>query len=468
MTRVLFFLLVVAGCRSAALVVIMEPETPIAIPGVDSVIVARALAIAEVSFAGDRAEAERLAADGRHLARRADSLLSLHDWTPADSLRDSALATEHFNEGAVALESWSQQSPDSLHALSLLQQAAAAFEAALDADPFDAEIRYWLGHVLGLQAEHYEIKHAAQSAIEVLLKLVSLNQDRHDYIGLLARQYELVATSTASLLAGALWEKAARVAQDDVVLGGQAAADTAAVFGYLLRSSRSFGRADSVDQALRVLDASVRWAATVYEVELVTAERRWLMWDEGNLQARRLYDRILAEAEADPKQAAGDLEALLNNVGSERARVDVAHQLSLAWYATGRPADALALMRDLWKDRAAMEDAQIRQVRSDYAVMAYNLAQQLRRKGELTRALVYLLQCEELEDPLSASAALEAAQLLSNNPQAALERAHVAERRMEDLRLEDQRRLLRYMVDLHRRMGDRDRAREYFDRLGGL
>ena len=470
MKRTIFLVLVVAGCRSVAPVVVMEPEAPIrmsVIPGVDSVVAARALALAEVSFAQDEAEAERLAANGRRLARMADSLLSLHTRTPTDSLHDPGLATEHFNDGAAALEAWSQQSADSTRALSLLQQAAGAFEAALEADPFDAEIRYWLGHALELQAEHYEMRNAAQSAISVLRKLVSLHQDRHDYIGLLARQYDRTVTSAASLLAASLWERAALVAQDDVALGSQAAADTAVVFGYLLRSSRSFGRADSADQALRVLDASAPWAATANQAELVAAERRWLMWDDGNLQTRHAYDRILEGVEADPKQAADNLEALLKEVKAVRARMDVAHQLSLAWYASGRPADALARMRDLWKGKALMEEAQREQLRNDYAVMAYNLAQRRRKQGDLTDALAYLLQCEELEAPLSARAALQAAQLLSNNPQAALDRAHAAERRMGDLRPGDQRRLLRYMVELYRRTGDRDRAREYFDRLGG-
>lgn len=472
-TFVLLWMLVTIGCRTAALTMTVEenpPATPAAPPGVDSLIATYAVALAGESFARDETEAGRLAADGRRFAQMADSLLGLHSRAQVSILRDSVKATEYYNEGADALEAWDKIVDDSSKALDLLQQAASAFEAALDADPFDSETQYWLGHVYQLQAEHYNLHESAQAATSVLQKLVSLHQNRHDYIGLLARNYDRVATQPTSLLAGSLWERAALVAVDDAALDpdGQIVADSAAIFVYLLRSSRSFSEANQANQALRVLDIAALWAAAADEIELVEGERSWLMWDGANLQTRITYDRILEQASRVPQKAARELEELLADVKTPAARVDVKHQLTLAWYGSGRQSDALELMHDLWQSRAEMATEQVGGIRSDYAVMAYNLAQRQRQRGNLTGALTYLLQCEQLDAPLSARAALQAAQLLSNNPEAALDRAMAAERRINDLSRDDQARLLRYTVELHRRLGDRDRAREYFERLGEL
>ena len=67
------------------------------------------------------------------------------------------------------------------------------------------------------------------------------NQDRHDYIALLAAAQEEIPTEASGMTAGALWERAAQVALDDAGDGveGQAP-DSAALFAYHVRASRAF------------------------------------------------------------------------------------------------------------------------------------------------------------------------------------------------------------------------------------
>ena len=476
-----FFLLMalLIGCRTMAPVATVEdiqPDALMMLPGVDSVVTAVAVALAEDSFARDSEQADSLAADGRRFARMADSLLGFDSWTSwqtsADSVSGAAKsnATERFNDGALALDEWADGSVDSTRARTLLKEAANAFEAALEADPFDAEVRYWLGRVYELQARHYDEEGSIEAAIDVVQKLVNLHQDRHDYIAFMARMYDQSASDPSSLASASLWERAALAAQDDATMGtgDHAVVDTSAVFGYLVRSSRAFGRADRSDQALRVVEDAALWAVSTADYELVEAERSWLLWDNGNLQTRRAYDRILETAASNPKQAADELEQLIEQVNASSALIDVNHQLSLARYAAGQESDALNLMQDLWQSSADLERAQGERIRLDYAVMVYNLAQDRRQQGDLAGALAYLLQCERLDVDLSARAALQAAQLLSNNPTAALERSLAAEQRWTDLGQDDQQRLLRYIVELYRRLGEREMAREYYDRLKEL
>ena len=297
----------IAGCGTSA-VVTEAPDndaikTPVAVIGVDSTVLAEALILAGKSFAPDTGLAARKAASGQRYALMADSLLRSPAWEhlrmPAhtDSADSEAVtrATERFNDGAKALEEWTVAGSDSVEAGQLLNEAAQEFEAALKADPFDVEVRYWLAHVYELQIEHFDLKASTAAAIQVARRLVTLHQNRHDYIGLLARLHEYLDSEGGFLASGALWARAAQVAQDDAELdpGRQLDADSVIIFGYLMRSSRAYGDADRADEALRMLDAADMWITAEEEVDLVQADRNWLLWDDGNLQTRRTYDRIL-------------------------------------------------------------------------------------------------------------------------------------------------------------------------------
>ena len=123
-------------------------------------------------------------------------------------------------------------------------------------------------------------------------------------------------------------------------------------------------------------------------------------------------------------------------------------------------------METLWRE---LDDAEASdRIREDYAIMTFNLAQMHRQEGELVEALAYLLQCEQLDGDMAGRAAMQAARLLSNNPDAALERALAAEERLDTLGPDEQKQLLKFIVELHRRLGDRDRARQYLSRLSAL
>ena len=97
--------------------------------------------------------------------------------------------------------------------------------------------------------------------------------------------------------------------------------------------------------------------------------------------------------------------------------------------------------------------------------MTYNLAQKLRRGGDLRGALAYLMQCTSLDAQIAARAAFDAALLLSNNLDAAIRYAHMAEARIDTLELDERSALFRYLAELYRRSGDRQRAREYIGYL---
>lgn len=458
--RYLVFALVLLGAGCAASTTIVPPLAPDkpVLPGVDSVRVQMAWELAAESFAGDAAQAVRISTEARRLAHVADSLLGP---APVTQTRDTVKALVAFNAGADVLDRLSEA--DSLQALELLEEAAEKFEQALDADAFDDEASRWLAHVYEILAERFRREGAIQDQLRVLQRLVARNQDRHDYIALLAAAQEQLQTNEAGVAAGALWERAALVSLDDVDIGLIQVPDSAVLFAYHIRASRAFVLSDRSLLARESLSSARSWQRTAAERALVHADSVWLAWDDGNLSARKRFDVLLGEVAGNPGAAVEGLTALLADVRERDARVDVRHQLALAHYASGAEEHAAALMQDLVAEvpgRQALVD--------DYAVMTYNLAQTLRNAGDLKSALAYLLQSASLDAHTAARAAFDASILLRNNPEAAIKYAQMAEARIDSLGDSERNALIRYLAELYRRSGDRERAKIYIYRLHAL
>lgn len=447
--------LLIAGCSVPPRIV--QPPTPASpmLPGVDSTQIQMAWQLAEASFARDAEAAARAAEEGRQLATLANSFLLS---APVSQARDTARALVSFHAGVDLLEQYSEA--DSLQALKLLKNAAAKFEEALEADAFDDEARRWLARMYQTLAERFQQAGATQDQLRVLQRLVMWNQDRHDYIALLAAAQEGILTEASGMTAGALWERAAQVALDDVAMGLREVPDSAALFAYHVRASRAFVMANRSSLARTSLSSAHSWQRTKEERALIHADSIWLAWDDGNLIARKRFDALLSEASANPEKAADGLLDLLENVQTPDARIQVRHQLALARYASGAEEQAVYLMQTL-----VAEDPDQKNLAEDYAVMTYNLAQQLRRGGDLRGALAYLLQCASLDAQIAARAAFDAALLLRNNLDAAIQYAHMAEARMDTLEENERSALFRYLAELYRRNGDRERAIEYIGYL---
>ncbi len=455
--RYLFLTLVLLGTGCAVSTTIVPPVQPDqpTLPGVDSVRVQTAWELAAESFARDAAQATRLSVEAHRLALLADSLLGR---APVAQTRDTVKALMAFNAGADVLDRLSEA--DSLQALKLLEEAAEKFEQALDADAFDDEASRWLAHVYEILAERFLRDGAIQDQLRVLHRLVARNQDRHDYIALLAAAQEQLQTKEAGIAAGALWERAALVLLDDVDIGLTLVPDSAVLFAYHIRASRAFVLSDRSLLAQESLNSARSWQRTAAERALVHADSIWLAWDDGNLSARKRFDILLSDVAGNPEAAVEGLTALLADVHRWDARIDVRHQLALAHYASGAEEHAAASMQNLVAEapgRQALID--------DYAVMTYNLAQTLRNAGDLKSALAYLLQSASLDARTAARAAFDASILLRNNLEAAIKYARMAEARIDALGGSERHALIRYLAELYRRSGDREQAKIYIDRL---
>ena len=466
------------GCRSTQSVVEDAPPPP---PppvthwaGVDSTVARAANALADLALVplARQAEGRAAAQHALDLAHIADSLLgpagvfSLARGEDTVSVETRNTAIEAFNEGAAALGA-SGASTDSLKAAALLTEAATAFQLALEANPFDEEAHYWLSRVYEVQANALGQAGAVEDAIATLRRLVSMHHQRHDYLALLAEAHERRATGDGSLAAGTLWERAAQAAMDDASLGG-ALLDSAAVFTYLGRSSRAFIGAHEGALALQALDSAAPFARSGEDFDYLRAERAWITWDDGVLHTRMRFDSLLALAATQPEAAVDGLRLLVGDVTTRRAHVEVRHDLALLLYQIGRVDDGLRLIASLWEavqGGDGVSTDRVSRVREDYGVMAFNIGVAKEEAGELRAALGYLLQSEATGFGQAARAAFEVSRLLRNDAAASLAAALRAEGAIGQLAVEERDALLRHIVELYRRLGDRESAQGYVRKI---
>ncbi len=449
-------LLLLSACSSQQVVIVPAAREKPEVSGVDSLHMHIAWALTEESFPADPESAAQLSEQAKELTELADQFLK---GQPLSTIRDTVQALESFNAGSDVLSQLSEA--DSLQALALLETAAVKFEEALMADVFDDESRLWLARVYENLAERFQA--SVHERLRVLKRLVIWNQDRHDYIALLADAHEDLNTSASALTAAALWERAALIALDDVDMGLREFPDTTFLFAYYVRASRAFVAADRGQLAMNSLDHAKHWQRTDDEKSLIDADSIWLSWDGGNLLARKKFDALMEESHIKPSKSADGFKKLLDDLHTFEARLEVQHQLALVYYTSGMEESAVTLMQQIHA-----QSPHHQQITEDYAIMTYNLSHKRRQGGDNKGALAYLLQCASLDATVAASAAFEVALLLRNNLEAAIKYAHLAEERRNSLSDQERLTLTQYLAELYRKNGDRDRARVYLDQLKAL
>ena len=472
------FSLAAIGCQTTqkmtALTPALPPQATVSYAGTDSTLVQKIIQLAAASFVEEEREQEAalLLQEGISLVTLVDSVLrssdTLHPVTP-----DTEASVRAFSSGADALQEYAATS-DSARAGTLLRKAENQFEKALRANPFDAEAHYWLSRVYTLRAQNVQDTTAHGAALESLRRLVSMHPEDHRTVALLAASYEQDVDSMG--IAGALWQRAAHLAADDAALDpeGIVQADSASIFGYYVRSSRALIEANRSIAARHALKKAENWSGTAEDLSLLEEEHQWIMWDNGNLQTRKMWDALLLQAHADPLAAATQMAVLLQKVTRRLAREEVRHQLALLYYRTGGQERAADMLHTLWREKTSQSPAnssekrQLERVREDFGTIVYNMAQARQDSGDTRGALMYLLQSEATDFSGAARAAFEAAWLLKNNIEAALEVALRAERGMAQMEIPEQKRLLRYLIELYRRKEDREQAMHYLHKYRAL
>ena len=464
------------GCYSAAEITV-EPKPAsndrIVSMGIDSAIVAQAQALADSALINEeenlrsrtlKREGLLLAALGTTLA---DSTLAfVFPPTDADSLSGGALeaSIRSFNAGATVLEAYAS-APTDVRANALLAEAQTLFEDALRANPFDQEARYWLARTYTVRASFLGEAELHAGASDVLRRLFAMHQNRHDYAALLAQSLEAEKGFAEAVK---LWLLAATIAVDDAAMPN-AVADSAAIFTYYVRGARAAIKLLDSEMTAQLLDSAEQWQTSEQDRAVLDFEREVVEWDHGNLESRAAWDSLMIASAHDVGSTIREIEALLPRLTATTARIEVQHRLALLYHDQERFVDAIQLLQAVWLEAVGSSGwADTEYVREDYGAVAYNLGQERLSAGDRVSALAYLLQSEETGFSGAARAAFDVALLLRNNPKSALPAAQRAEQGLGQLNAVDQVALLRYLVELYRRTGDRKEAQKVLARLTSL
>ena len=345
--------------------------------------------------------------------------------------------------------------------LTELKDAAGQFHLALDVNPFDTEAIYWLSQVHEIMYQRLGDMGAIEEQIQALTRLTEIHPERHDYAGLLASALEGRDTGEAWVDAGGWWHRASVLLLDDVLLDMSAVLDSQTMFIYLTSASSAFIHADEGDEALVMLDEAEAYTRGERDRAYIVSERQWLLWDT-QVQTRKRFEEIAELSVLSPEEVIPKWEVLLPEVTRPLARLEVRYQLAVARYNVGNEEVGVEEMAEIWAElpEGALQD----RVREDYGLMAYNLGLKMQKAGNLRDAREYFLQSEATGFAGAARSALMISRLVRNDISASLSAAQRAERGWDGLEPKEQQLLLQHMVELHRRLQNREEAMIYAKR----
>ncbi|MGY8778743.1 MAG: tetratricopeptide repeat protein [Longimicrobiales bacterium] len=480
----------VVGCASGG----STASTPVAqgptvVPlGVDTVVAAAADSLADASFVAspEQDQALELQQQGQLMVERTDSLWfamsALIDSgrvvTDADSAEASA-ATMQGGTALVALDSLLRTSDLEVEALAaqtgvLLDSAELALEQAFQLNPFDTRSQVWLAQVYGLQARRLGQEEAYPRAIDELEKLALLTPDRHTVYAMLANNYFYVSN----------WDGAAlnyQTAEDvylatyDLVLDETPPLDSATVFSYVqAQGDMHIQRLDAM-QATAAYDRALPYGLTAEDSAYIAGEMEWMAWDDMNIASSMARDSLLQlEQAGDLAGARSGYAALLAGLTSRAASDETDWRLAIVDYNLGSQEEAAGRLQELVARTpidaagAPIDPTYVRYF-DDYGTLCLNLGRSARVERRDNRtALKYFTQASELAWPGSAVAHYEVARLVQGNLPAALEHATIAATDVEELTVEQRLDLYRLLMELNRRAGDFDKAREFRDAFTAL
>ncbi len=473
-----FVLLTVLGaaCHAPGIVTVAPesiPNTALTVSGVDSLIVMQAAALADSAIVGPeesvrstdfKREGLLLAALGATLADSTLAFIFPTDSVGSTSTESSEVAVRSFNDGARVLDSYAKAS-DAVRAVALLAEAQSLFEDALRANPFDEESRYWLARTYSVRASALGEAGAHAEASQVLERLFAMHQDRHDYAGLLAQSVEEEGNLGKAVK---LWLLAATTASDDATMQ-DTVADSSAIFTYYVRGCQAAIMVQDSAIALHLLAMAEQWHSSMADSLIIAAERAVVQWDGGNLRTRAIWDSLRAVSASDVGSAVRGMERLLPRLESTTARIEARHQLAVFYHKLERHKESILMLQAAWKEASRDSIAtDFDFVREDYGAIAYNLGQARLRAGDRVSALAYFLQSEATGFSGTARAAFDVALLLRNHPASALAAAQRADLAIGQLDSLDRLALLRYLIELHRRRGEREEALRVLARLSAM
>jgi len=491
MKKLILFLiaLIISGCGSTEVTVVPEPEEDVIfVPaGVDSVVAAEAQEIADRSFVtlDEEDRANELKHEARQIIDESDSLWQYltmsRDTTFEVDEEDALEAIDAFNRGAEAIlelqELGDAEGMDDAYIVErqeeLLDRAQRAFEEAIQLNPFDPETKYWLAAVYQRKAVRLSQEQEYEKAIDILERLVRIERGDHPIYARLAESYYAVGEWTHAVNNFA---EAERILQEtsflnpDIEEGELIPQDSSALFLYTYYRADALTNLYRAEEALETFNKAYQLARASNEQEAVRSMIDFINWDDGNIRASMARDSLLAlRRDGQLADAERGFLTLYNQLETPSARDEVDWRIAVIHFEMEREDEAADRLKNLVQrteqtDDGAPVDSVYNRYFEDYGIICFNLGRHyLQRERNRHTALKYFTQAADIQWSRRALANFEASKLLINNVPEALRYAEAAVEDVDMLEIEEQRELYQVLVQLYRRSGDTELARQYYE-----
>jgi tetratricopeptide (TPR) repeat protein len=513
-------LYVLTGCagKSQSVSLPEEKESSLThLPGVDSLVAARALMMVDTAFVSVEEEenAEQLLDLGKREFTESDTLNSLkkilelaQDSTLQVTTDDSAKAITHLNrafghyeeveklfdsylEGGGTTESLGGE---------ILERLTDAREATIQAiryNPFDMDARLLLSVIYRYLARIFGDEENYHEAIRVLNELIEMDRGDHSL------QYELgfnhyqiqgweEALSAFQRAEELLYENAAL--EETPLTSGETSSmtegevpdegftsipvDTATLLNYVWYQADCQTRLYLSDGAVDSYRRALALAKSDEDRDELQGSIDWILWDDGNILNVKARDSIIrVEREGDYTAARKAYSELLPGLSGETAVDEVDWKIATIDYQfldeknmgieRLRGLIDRAIERGIVNQHGAVTDASSPYVNyvNDYGIMCFNLGMDyLTGKQRRREAFTYFLQATEVEWRNRGSSFVELLKLASNNPSMTIT---YGEQALEhNLSQEERIYVLKQLTNAYKRKGSRadfEKARYYFN-----
>jgi len=486
-----FTVLFLESCNSQEQFISQEPIQrsgfELIVPaGVDSTTALEANQLANDSFVSitDEEKSDELKDAGSGYMKESDKIWNIlntpakTDSTDSSSTADNPDFVENFNQGADYfielrdMENQTQGPFDDKRYAELVDLAIQSFESAIVYNPFDAQTKLLLGQLYGVKASRLNREENYDTAIGLLEKLALIEKGDHIIYSVLAENYYLTKNY---LKAAENFNVASKTFLDTIELtdyyfenGAMSQQDSTTLYTYYYYMGQSYTNLfDPLNATTSFLDAK-KFSINSEQALSVDSELEYINWDDGNIQASAMREKVILMANNDQlAEAESGFNELLKIVNSPKASDEIQWRLGVVEYQLGKTesaADRLLklVQRTEINDDGTPVDSKYSNYFNDFGIITYNIGlQQLSNKNR-PLALTYLLQSSKVKWTLRARSHLRIADLLTNNIPEALKYAHLAESDVASLSDGDAKSLYRLLSELYRRSGNMNEARKYF------
>ncbi|RME00218.1 MAG: hypothetical protein D6814_03970 [Calditrichaeota bacterium] len=464
----------VAGCAVSRKTAQQTLQVP---PGLDSTTVVKPETLASENFvSADREkEAQKEAAVGKQNLDRVDEFWAYLDQrVKRNSLSKSKQAQfdREVAKGAQALSRWKSLTKNGTDqkafktAMQYCLQAQTHLEAAVRINPFDKNARVLLAMAYYNLQNIFGMNNNYQKAVDILERLTRIEKGEHNLFRLLAENYMQLKNYQKAL---------DNFSRAEMVLrktSFSAPPDTSMLFYYTYMQGDMYARIYNAASAVKKFKLARRYAKTAQEKSDVENYLKWIYWDNGNLRASEIWDRILAlEARKNYTKMAKLCSKLIPKLVTKKAKLAVHHKLAVVDFEyLHHKSQAVERMRLVYEAlgpaaHQARKSKEVQQYLDTYGAMLYRLGVEALKQQKKRLALAYFTKSTEFDWDQIAKSYVELVTLLWNTPEKAIAFGEKALAHASGaLSSQESCELLSLMVKAHKSAGLYDKARDYFNK----